>query len=184
VGRDQCAGRVKHPADGCFSLLLDYDVVHFHHHVDLDTGDIRLHIVVEPVLEVVPALPYLRYVNTPSPTKATWATNPGADRTRGVSCSDTLSYMSVVIPEADNLANTDIFAPLRFVSCAANSTLLTSPPSRAGSVGINAVRARHNRHIVRDGGGRVLFVASIGEVRATAGWCSGRAEAPPGLGDR
>jgi hypothetical protein len=47
---------------GAFSLLLDYDVVNFPHLVDLDTGDIRLHIVVEPVLEVVPALPYLRYV--------------------------------------------------------------------------------------------------------------------------
>ena len=40
-------------------LLLDYDVVNFPHLVDLDTGDVRLHIVVEPVLEVVPALPYL-----------------------------------------------------------------------------------------------------------------------------
>lgn len=36
--------------------------VNFPHHVDLDTGDIRLHIAVEPVLEVVPAFPDLRYV--------------------------------------------------------------------------------------------------------------------------
>jgi hypothetical protein len=47
---------------GASWLLLDYDVVNFRHHVNLDTGDVRLHIVVEPVLEVIPALPYLRYV--------------------------------------------------------------------------------------------------------------------------
>jgi hypothetical protein len=27
--------------------------VNFGHHVNLDTGDVRLHIVVEPVLEVI-----------------------------------------------------------------------------------------------------------------------------------
>ena len=43
---------------GASWLLLDYDVVHFRHHINLDTGDVRLHIVVEPVLEVIPALPY------------------------------------------------------------------------------------------------------------------------------
>src|ERR1017187_9521745 len=47
---------------GASWLLLDYDVVNFRHHVNLDPGDVRLHIVVEPVLEVIPALPYLGYV--------------------------------------------------------------------------------------------------------------------------
>ena len=43
-------------------LLLEYDVVNFRQLVNLDTRDVRLHIVVEPVLEVVTALPYLRHV--------------------------------------------------------------------------------------------------------------------------
>jgi hypothetical protein len=120
---------------GASWLLLDYDVVHFRHHINLDTGNVRLHIVVEPVLEVIPALPYLRYVKLA--VYATWATNPAAARRGGVSCSDTLSYESVVMPETDNLTNTDMFAPLRVCgSCTAKSTLLTCTPSCARSVAV------------------------------------------------
>src|ERR1035437_4575491 len=61
--RAQCnSARTSESPTAAPWLLLDYDVVNFRHHVNLDTGDVRLHIVVEPVLEVIPALPYLRHV--------------------------------------------------------------------------------------------------------------------------
>jgi hypothetical protein len=53
---------------------------------------------------------------------------------RGVSCSDTLSYESVVIPETDNLTSTDMFAPLVRGSCTAKRTLLTCTTSCTRSV--------------------------------------------------
>ena len=48
---------------GAPSLLLDVDVVNFGHHVNLDPRHVRLHSVVEPVLEVILVLPYFRYVH-------------------------------------------------------------------------------------------------------------------------
>jgi len=114
---------------GASWLLLDYDVVHFRHHINLDTGDVRLHIVVEPVLEVIPALPYLRYVKLAVSHECHVGDESRRGQKGGVSCSDTLSYESVVMPETDNLTNTDMFAPLRVCgSCTAKSTLLTCTP--------------------------------------------------------